>query len=122
MVQRLQLICEIEKECLENPITIKRFDFYSKIGFKRTGSEYLLYNVLYTPLIYINSDNIIKEEADKMFFEYYRVNCGEKKVKKNCKIIKQEVTFMNNEVNSSMNKKSNINGYSTNYLNTSLKY
>ena len=82
------LICEIEKECLENPITIKRFDFYSKIGFKRTGSEYLLYNVHYTPLIYINSDSIIKENADKIFFEYYRENCGEKKVKKNCKIIK----------------------------------
>ena len=82
------LIGEIEKESMENLITIKRFKFYSKLGFKKFESEYLLYNVLYTPIIYINSDNIIKEKLDKIFFDYYLENCGEKEVKKNCKIVK----------------------------------
>ena len=82
------LIAEIEKENIENPITIKRLKFYSRLGFKKVESEYLLYNVLYTPIIYINSDKIIKEKIDKIFFDYYLVNCGEKEAEKNCKIIK----------------------------------
>lgn len=82
------LIGEIEKESTKNPFTIKRFNFYSKLGFKKIDSEYLLYNVHYTPIVYINSDNIIKEKMDKIFFDYYLENCGEKEIKKNCKIIK----------------------------------
>ena len=82
------LIAEIEKENIENPITIKRLKFYSRLGFKKVESEYLLYDVLYTPIIYINSDKIIKEKIDKIFFDYYLVNCGEKEAEKNCKIIK----------------------------------
>ena len=82
------LIAEIEQESMEKPITIKRFKFYSKLGFKKITSEYLLYNVLYTPIVYINSNNIIKEKIDKIFFDYYTENCGEKEIKKNCKIIK----------------------------------
>ena len=82
------LIGEIEKENTKNPITIKRFKFYSKLGFKKTDSEYLLYNVPYTPIVYINFDNIVKEKIDKIFFDYYLENCGEDEVKKNCKIIK----------------------------------
>ena len=82
------LIGEIERENIKNPITIKRFNFYSKLGFKKIDSEYLLYNIFYTPIIYINSDNIIKEKIDKIFFDYYLANNGEKEVRKNCKIIK----------------------------------
>lgn len=82
------LIGEIEKVCTNNPITIERFHFYSKLGFKKIDSEYLLYNVLYTPIIYINSENIIKEKFDKIFFDYYLINCGEKETKKNCKMIR----------------------------------
>ncbi len=81
------LIGEIEKENPNNPITIKRFLFYSKLGFKKIDSEYLLYNVLYTPLIYTKNKEIKKRELDKIFFEYYLINCGEKEVKRNCKII-----------------------------------
>ena len=82
------LIGEIEKESTKNPITIKRFKFYSKLGFKKIDSEYLLYNVFYTPIIYINSTSITKEKVDKIFFDYYTENCGENEIKKNCKIIK----------------------------------
>lgn len=82
------LIGEIEKESTKNPITIERFKFYSKLGFKKFDSEYLLYNVIYTPIIYINSNSIIKEKIDKIFFDYYLENCGEKEMKSNCQIIK----------------------------------
>ena len=83
-----ELIGEIEKENEKDLISIKRFKFYSKLGFKKFGSEYLLYTVLYTPIIYTNSNNIIKEKIDKIFFDYYSANCGEDSIKKNCKIIK----------------------------------
>ena len=82
------LIGEIEKESKKNPITIKRFKFYSKLGFKKIDSKYLLYNVLYTPIVYINPNNIIKEKIDKIFFDYYIENSGKNEIKKNCKIIK----------------------------------
>lgn len=81
------LIGEIEKENINDPITVKRFLFYSKLGFKKIASEYLLYNVFYTPLIYTKNKRFKKKEMDKIFFEYYLINCGEKEVKRNCKII-----------------------------------
>ena len=59
-----------------------------KMGFKKVASEYLLYNVLYTPIVNIKSNNIDKNQIDKIFFDYYKTNCGELGVKKNCKLIK----------------------------------
>ena len=82
------LIAEIEKECEDNPITIKRFEFYKRLGFKKIESEYWIYNVYYNPIVYGESKNIDKEKYDKIFFNYYLINCGEKAIKKNCKIIK----------------------------------
>ena len=82
------LIAEIEKECKNNPTTIKRFEFYKRLGFKKIESEYLLYNVYYNPIVYGKFENIDKEKYDKIFFDYYLINCGENEVKKNCKIIK----------------------------------
>ena len=77
------LYIEIEK----NDITLRRAEFYKKLGFKRIDSEYLLYNVLYTPYIYTKT-NVTKEEVDKVMFEYYIINCGKKEIKNNCKQIK----------------------------------
>ena len=82
------LIAEIEKACEENPITIKRFDFYKRLGFKKIDSEYLLYNVYYNPIVYCKHENMDKEKYDKIFFDYYLINCGENGVKNNCKIIR----------------------------------
>lgn len=80
------LIAEIEKESIENPITIRRVEFYKRLGFNKTGSEYLLYDVLYSPITNINC--IDKEKMDSIFFDYYKVNGGENAVKAKCKIIK----------------------------------
>lgn len=81
-------ICfEIEIEDKEKPHTIKRANLYKKLGFKEMESTYLLYEVLYTPYVYLNYD-IDKEQVDKMMFDYYIINAGINGVKKNCRIIK----------------------------------
>lgn len=72
------LIAEIEKENVKNPITIKRFKFYEKLGFKKIESEYLLYNVFYTPIAYYKNKEIEKTDIDRIFFDYYRTNCRKK--------------------------------------------
>lgn len=72
------LIGEIEKENVKNPTTIKRFKFYEKLGFKKIESEYLLYNVFYTPIAYYKNKEIEKAYIDKIFFDYYRTNCRKK--------------------------------------------
>lgn len=83
-----ELVIEIEKEEEEIPLTIKRANFYKKLGFKKVNSEYLLYKVIFTPYIYTNKDNIDKKQVDEIMFKYYVINCGEEEVKKNCKINK----------------------------------
>ena len=80
------LLIEIEKVD-SNKSTIRRCDFYKRLGFKLIDSEYLLYKVLYNPLIYSNN-NYSKEEIDKLIFDYYIMNCGIDAVKKNCSIIR----------------------------------
>ena len=83
------LIGEIEKENKDDINTIKRLEFYRKIGFRKTGVEYFLYNVCYTPIIFTKRETIDREELNKIFFEYYIINCGEDEIEKNCKIITQ---------------------------------
>ena len=82
------LIAEMEKENKNNLNTIRRSKFYEKLGFKKIDSEYLLYKAFYTPIVYTKSNEIIKEEYDKIFFDYYNYNCGENAIKANCRIIK----------------------------------
>ena len=84
------LIGEIEKVDDNILVTVKRLNFYKKLGFEKIESEYLLYNVLYTPIIYLNSKNYNKDEIDKLFFDYYRINVGEKELRINCKIINKQ--------------------------------
>lgn len=83
-----ELCIEIEKENKNDIMTIKRADFYRKLGFKKIESEYLLYNVLYTPYIYDINVHLDKSKVDKIMFDYYIVNCGKEEVSKNCKQIK----------------------------------
>ena len=88
IVKKDKLIGEIEKEDDKNLITHRRYEFYRRLGFKKTKSEYFMYNVFYEPIIYPKSSKISKNKLDKIFFEYYKLNSGEEGVKKYCKIIK----------------------------------
>ena len=80
------IIGEIEKVVDSDSYTKKRHDFYKNLGFEDVDSEYLLYDVLYTPIVC----NVKKEKAtlDKIFFDYYIMNNGENMIKKNCRIIR----------------------------------
>lgn len=83
-----QGVCfEIEQEDETKPHTIQRATLYKKLGFKEIDSTYLLYDVLYTPYIYLNND-ITKEQVDKIMFDYYITNAGINAAKRHCKIIK----------------------------------
>lgn len=88
VIKNQDLYIEIEKEDEENFITIKRAEFYKRLNFKKVNSEYLLYEVLYTPYIYTNCNDVDKDKVDKIMFEYYLMNCGKEEILKNCKIIK----------------------------------
>ena len=81
------LIGEIEEVREDDIQTVRRLDFYEKLGFKRMDSLYYLYNVYYNPLVYLKND-INKEEIDELLFDYYLVNTSEEEMNKNCKIIK----------------------------------
>ena len=84
------LIGEIEKVDDNNLITVKRLKFYEELGFKKIESEYLLYNVFYTPIAYLNFENYNKHEMDELFFDYYKINVGEKELKMNCIIVSNQ--------------------------------
>ena len=85
-IGNIGLVGEIEEVKEDNIITVRRFDFYKKLGFKRIDSLYLLYDVYYEPVI-VNCD-LSKKTTDKILMDYYLINCGEEEVKKNCKFIK----------------------------------
>lgn len=79
------IVGEIE-EVNTNNETLKRFEFYKRLGFNLINHQYELYEVLYNPIVYnYNGNNI-----DDILFDYYRFNMGEDLLKKNCKIIKGE--------------------------------
>lgn len=85
---------EIEKVGLgknekENFLREKRKNFYEKIGFKKLSVDFLLFNVVYTPYIFLKS----KEPEDKVInniFNIYETVLGKEKVKQNCKVIKED--------------------------------
>lgn len=82
------LCIDIEKEIEENPITIRRANFYKNVGFEKVNSEYLIYNVKYEIYIYTTGIKPKKEEIDRIMFDYYITNSGEKAIAQNCKILK----------------------------------
>lgn len=88
VIKENDLIGEIEKENENELNTIRRMKFYDRLGFKKINSEYLLFNVLYTPIIKTNKKEVNKEKLDKIFFEYYKINSGNYNFEENCKLLK----------------------------------
>lgn len=85
------IFIEIEKVGLgkdekENLARKKRKCFYENVGFKELNFDLFLYDVIYTPLLFSNSqDN--EETIMKEIFDIYNAIMGEKSIKRNCKII-----------------------------------
>ena len=88
VIKENDLIGEIEKEDENDINTIRRMNFYDKLGFKKVNSEYLLFGVLYTPIIRTNKKELDKDKLDKIFFAYYKLNSGKYNFEDNCKLIK----------------------------------
>ncbi len=82
-------IClEIEKEDKRFPHTLKRAKFYRDLGFKRINSEYLYYNVRYTPYVYDKHRKYTKSDIYKILTSYYKKNFGIKEFHNNFVLIK----------------------------------
>lgn len=87
------IFIEIEKVGLgkdekENLQREKRKKFYEKLGFKKLNFDLWLYDVIYMPYLFSNyeeDENIIIDEILKI----YKSISGEKRINKNCKIIKK---------------------------------
>ena len=87
------IFIEIEKVGLgkdekENLQREKRKKFYEKFGFKKLNFDLWLYDVIYMPYLFSNyeeDENIIIDEILKI----YKSISGEKRINKNCKIIKK---------------------------------
>lgn len=80
------LILEIEKVDDSIIQTKKRYEFYKRLGFREVDSEYMLYDVHFTPMV--NSPDITKKEVDEVFLKYYLINLGKEDAEKHFKIIK----------------------------------
>jgi len=86
---------EIEKVGLgknaeENVLREKRKNFYEKIGFQKLNVDFLLFDVIYTPYIFLKSkepENIIVDNI----FNVYEGVVGKERIKQNCKILKEGI-------------------------------
>ena len=78
------VIGEIEKVTDKDKNTKRRLKLYESLGFKLLESEYIVTGVHYNTIAsFIDT----KENFDKYFFDYYKINFG-KDCDKVCKIIK----------------------------------
>jgi len=79
-------ICaEIEKVDENNEQSLKRWEFYKRLGFRLVNSELYIYYVLYNPII-CSSKKYTTREIVRNLFKYYNLNCEEDAISKYCKI------------------------------------
>lgn len=72
----------------ENQIRQRRAKFYENLGFHKLGFDIELFTVLFSAYMLPCSKNIFSDEdVIKNILEIYNAILGEKKIKKNCKII-----------------------------------
>ena len=82
------LIGEIEKVTDEDLVTVRRWKFYEKLGFKKFDDVLFAYTVLFNLIIYPSSYDIDGEKVANILYEYYETNIGKEETKKLCKIVK----------------------------------
>lgn len=87
------IFIEIEKVGLgknieENLLREKRKNFYEKIGFKKLNFDLFLFNVIYTPYLFSNSEDDEDMIIDEILNIYEAIS-GKERIEQNCKIIKK---------------------------------
>ena len=81
------LIGEVEKVTETDPITVRRWKFYEKLGFKKFDDVEFLYTVLFDLIIYPYNYNITGLRVAEILYDYYKINIGEEETKRICKIV-----------------------------------
>lgn len=77
---------EIEKVEDGNTQSVRRWNFYKKVGFKLTDLEYDLCEMIYNPIVF-SPKKYSNEAINTILFSYYELNSGKEAVEKKCKII-----------------------------------
>lgn len=76
------------KDIEDNLLREKRKNFYERIGFKKLSSDLLLFDVIYTPYLFANTeddeDTVISE-----IFDIYETIIGKERIRRNYKVIKE---------------------------------
>ena len=89
------IFIEVEKLGLgedkkENDLRQRRMQFYKKLGFVELNCDFILYKVIYTPLLLPIMDKIESEDKIiKDIFEIYYATIGGSRVEKNCSVIRR---------------------------------
>ena len=82
------IIGEIEEVMESDTSTVKRWNFYNKLGFKKFDNRFFFNGTMFELIVYPYDFNTTGDEISKMLYDYYVVNIGEEKTKETCKIIK----------------------------------
>lgn len=87
------IFIEIEKVGLgkdteENLLREKRRNFYEKVGFKKLNFDLLLFDVIYTPYLFSNTNGDENMIIDDIFNIYESIS-GKERIEQNCKVIKK---------------------------------
>lgn len=81
------IIGEIEKVDDTDPITVKRWKFYEKLGFNKFDDVCFLFNIVFNIIIYPKDYDFTGKKAAEVLMDYYKINIGEVETKKVCRII-----------------------------------
>ncbi len=81
------IIGEIEKVNEDDPITIRRWKFYEKLGFKKFDDIDFVYTVVFNIIVYPGNINYSSREIANILVEYYKTNIGEKETERIIRVI-----------------------------------
>ena len=81
------ILGEIEKVDEADPVTVRRWNFYKKIGFKKYNNLFYFNGTTFELIVYPNDYNKDGSEVANMLYDYYICNIGEEETKKSCKIL-----------------------------------
>ncbi len=81
------IIGEIEKVTEDDPITIRRWRFYEKLGFKKFDDIDFVYTVVFNIIVYPGNINYSSRVIANILVEYYKTNIGEKETERIIRVI-----------------------------------
>ena len=73
---------------MDDPVTVRRWQFYEKLGFQKTDYDFLFYKILFNLIIYPKNFRMSLDKLGDILMDYYKFNIGEEETKRNCKVLK----------------------------------